>query len=137
MIKNFALVFLASFAISQILTPLNSITTKATVVKVTDGDTIRVEICKTFSVRLVDCWAPELDSKDQVEKAKAQEAKKFLEDTLKKATDVSVTIPLNDDIIKSFTFGRLLGIVHAKIDDKWVNVNQLLVEKGFATKEKE
>lgn len=142
MFKNFAILLLGTVLSYQAIIPGNDgpqpgIVVRAEVLSVHDADTIRVKICKTFSVRLIDCWAAELDSKDPKEKEKALAGKKFLEEILKKATDVTVTIPANDDITKSFTFGRLLGTVYARIDDKWININQLLIEKGYATKTKE
>lgn len=138
MFKNLSILFLGSVLFLQILPQFNTYTTKVDkVVKITDGDTVGLQVCKYFNVRLLDCWALEITSKDPEIKKKALEAKEFLKKTLESASEVALQIPVNEDLSKSFTFGRLLGIVYAKIDGKWVNVNELMVEKGYATKTKE
>ena len=50
--------------------PPEGFTTKATVVRVIDGDTVDVSITRRLRVRLQDCWAPETRTRDIVEKQK-------------------------------------------------------------------
>ena len=62
------------------------------VLEVIDGDTFKIDIqkcfwkvfCKNISVRVRGIDTPEIHSKDEQEKQKAQEAKKFTEDFLSK-----------------------------------------------------
>lgn len=64
------------------------------VLKVIDGDTFKIDIekcfwkvfCKNLSVRVRGVDTPEIRSKDEQKKQKAQEAKKFTEDFLKQGS---------------------------------------------------
>jgi len=46
------------------LTPSLGWTTRASIERVIDGDTLDVTICRRVRVRLLDCWAPELRTRD-------------------------------------------------------------------------
>ena len=107
-------------------------TTKASVVRVLDGDTLEVEIRFTVIVRLLDCWAPETRTLDLKEKALGQESKRYLEKMLEDDEEITLFIPLSSNIGKSFSFGRVLG--HVWDDDSPKSVSVRMVEAGKATK---
>lgn len=104
-----------------------------------DGDTVTVSVTKEFKVRLLDCWASEINSKDLKEKEKGEKARDFLKKILNENEDVYVEIPLYDSIEKSFTFGRLLGYIWKDVDGDGQkdNISEIMVENKHATKSKE
>jgi micrococcal nuclease len=102
----------------------------ALVTEVTDGDTVKLRVDCGFyidhriSLRLLDVYAPETRTTDIEEKARGYESKKFLSDLI-----------LNREIIVHTkfdkTFDRYLGTIF--LDG--VNINQYIVEQGYATSE--
>lgn len=117
-------------------------------VRVIDGDTIEVVLDFGFTLRQkmklrlanIDC--AELRSKDEGEREKAQEAKKFVEEKLSYNITWH-TFPRNIRIqtlktkkgSERQTFGRYVAVVYFRDDnDVWVNLNDLLVEEGHAVK---
>ena len=73
---------LLCFAYSFVILVFNQITNSKNETKIVetaivsgihDGDTIKVKVTKEYSVRLIDCWAPEITGKekDQGLKSKA------------------------------------------------------------------
>ncbi len=111
--------------------PQGSFRTKAKVVKVYDGDTVTVEIKYTLKVRLIDCWAEEIKDKDEEKKKLAIEARDYLS-SLVKDKEVDLEIPINESISNSITLNRFLGRIYVENQD----VSSIMVEKGFAKKEK-
>ena len=106
--------------------------TPAEVVRVYDGDTVVVEVKKRFHVRLLDCWAPEVRTRDQAEKARGIAARDYLAELID-GREVLLEVPADGlEVGKSFSFGRLLGRIY--IDDR--DVGQVLVDAGHATKTK-
>jgi endonuclease YncB( thermonuclease family) len=96
---------------------------EAKVIKVTDGDTIRV-ITEfrdfDFPVRMLDIDSPELDTED------GERAKDWLEERILNE-DVTIRIKRKQRVGK---FGRLLGrIIHGGID-----LNEMSISMGHATK---
>ena len=96
---------------------------EAKVIKVTDGDTIRV-ITEfrdfDFPVRMLDIDSPELDTED------GERAKDWLEERILNE-DVTIRIKRKQRVGK---FGRLLGrIIHGGID-----LNEMSISMGLATK---
>lgn len=92
-----------SAAVPQIVVPCE-------VVEVYDGDTVTVRLTINVRVRLLDCWAPEVKTKDGTEKAYGIHAR----ETLKELVDGEkclLTVPLEnvDRLDDVFTFGRVLG----------------------------
>lgn len=86
-------------------TPSSQLVLPARIVEVYDGDTVTVEFKLRARVRLLDCWAPELNQPGGNESRAA--LKQYEQQT------ALVVIPLDrasrlDDI---FSFGRLLGDV--------------------------
>lgn len=60
-------------------TPPLGVTLKCRIAEVYDGDTVTVEWTHSARVRLLDCWAPEIRTKDFAEKERGLAAKKFLQ----------------------------------------------------------
>ena len=105
---------------------------KARVVKVYDGDTITVDIdlglniwLKNQKIRLAKINAPEVTG---TEKPEGIISREFLKDLI-----------FNNDVIlrtvkdRKGKYGRFLGIIYVKYGDHpYFNVNEYLVEEGFA-----
>jgi endonuclease YncB( thermonuclease family) len=100
-----------------------------------DGDTVELEIKRIVTVRLLDCWAPEIRTKNAAEKQKGFESKHHLARLLPKKSTVILHIPGEEKIKNVFTFGRVLGHIWPKEQEK--NVSELQVEAGHATAKKE
>lgn len=104
--------------------------TEATVVSVSDGDTVRVEIDgETESLRLILVDTPETrDPNDPVE-CYGAEATEFMKALLPEGT----TVYLEQDISDRDRYGRMLRYVWLKgDDDKAYLVNEILVRQGYA-----
>lgn len=120
--------------------PNPSWTTRATVTKVVDGDTLDVEIKRTIRIRLIDCWAPEskIDARvPESERAAAKQAgiaSKAHLTLLAQGQPVIVQIPTDPDgtVSKSITLNRVLGNVWLLNDQESLSEKQ--VASGFATK---
>ena len=107
--------------------PKEGWTTSALVTRVIDGDTIEVEIRRTFAVRLVDPRGKfNVAERNTV---KGQQAKSFLESTISD-NEVKLFIsagPSNIKLMDINSFNRLLGEI-------WFNGNRLtdiLMENGY------
>jgi len=116
-----------------LITPflLNAQTIKANLVKVHDGDTIRVNLtcninilCKNIPVRIAHIDTPELHGKCAIERAKAVEAKDKLRIMLQNANDIEIRD------IKRDKYFRILGNVYANN----VNVADMLISEKLAVK---
>lgn len=92
--------------------PRGEISVPCEVVEVYDGDTMTVRVSVDLRVRLLDCWASEVKTKDDAEKAKGIAARDHLRSIAPNGAKAQLTIPLNgerlDDIL---TLGRVLGRV--------------------------
>ncbi|MCX7874696.1 MAG: thermonuclease family protein [Melioribacteraceae bacterium] len=105
---------------------------KAIVTDVYDGDTISVEIdlglhtfIKDEKIRLNRINAPEVKGK---EKPKGIKSRDFLR---KKILGKEILLETIKD--KDEKYGRYLGEIFLEVEkNKYVNINDLLVEKGFA-----
>ena len=102
----------------------------AKVVRIIDGDTIEVNIDLGFStiihkekVRLLGIDTPELRSKDPEEKARAQEAKKFVQNLLPVGTDVIIRTQKD----KKGKYGRYL----ADVWHEGIHLTTVLKENKF------
>lgn len=99
------------------------------IIKVIDGDTLDIEIDLGFNVsiqeriRLSGIDTPELKSKDNIEKEKANEAKLWLEKTLKDKK-IKIITEKNDK------YGRTLGWIY--IEENPVSINTQLINEGLA-----
>ena len=116
--------------------PPLGLSTKCKVLEVYDGDTVTVEIVRTVRVRLLDCWAPEIRTKNQREKAKGWLSKAHLKNIIE-GKNATLFVPTenmkNSGDITSM--GRVLG--HLWPADEPKNVSQLQVEAGHATETKQ
>lgn len=116
-------------------------------VEVIDGDTIDVLIDFGFKLRqemrlrLADINTPELRSKDETEREKAQLAKEYVQALLlnKKADSLGPAAELRLKMRKTRkgeerrTFGRYVAEVYFLNDDnEWDDLNALLVSMGHA-----
>jgi len=114
--------------------------TPAKVVRVIDGDTIEVEISRTIPIRLLDCNAAEVRTRDAKEKAKGLEAKRFLEDVIERSgklvmvmipTGICQEDPATIMLRDSQTFDRFLAWVYT-VDGQ--NISEVMCNAGLATK---
>ena len=125
-------VILCGGLVSEADAPPIGWTVQVKVAQVYAGDTVVVEIRKRVRVRLLDCWAPEVRTKDAAEKKKGYASKEHLQAILPEGSDAILHIPGSVDIGRSLTFGRFLGHMWADAEDENVSVQQ--VAGGHATK---
>jgi endonuclease YncB( thermonuclease family) len=119
-------VSLLGFACAAERAPTPNLTLPCTVVEVTDGDTVVVELRLVASVRLKDCWAKELGSGGEPAKRRLTKLAESKDATL--SIDLSEAKRLGD----VYSFGRVIGTL-------WIDgtcVNRRLVKEGFATESK-
>jgi endonuclease YncB( thermonuclease family) len=99
------------------------LTTKVDYVRTVDGDTIEVEIRRSFHVRLkdIDVYERYTDM--------GKEATAYVHSILSDAGEILLFIPSNDPekLMDINSFSRLVGEIY--VDGK--NLNDLLEEKGF------
>lgn len=110
------------------------------VVRVIDGDTLIVRTEVEYRVRLLDCWAPETRTRNDVEKVKGLESKARMEE-LSDGRRVRVFIPIQSkDLSQAMTLGRVLGRVW-RIDEtgqpEHADLSSVMVQEGLATATKE
>jgi len=129
-----AAVACAFYPCARAAPPPLGISSRATVVRVVDGDTIDVEIRKVVRVRLRDCWAAELHG-TPAEKTRGELAKKFCEKN-SLATQGILFVPTDGsrNIGDVTTLGRVLGYYWSDGSEK--SLSELMVESGYATKSK-
>lgn len=99
-----------------------------------DGDTIKVKVTREYSVRLIDCWAPEITGK---EKDHGLKSKAALESMLKIGDEIVVEIPTENNQPKT-TLGRTLAKVYKDVDNDGNddNISVEMVKRGFAKEKK-
>ncbi len=104
---------------------------RAKVVSVYDGDTIRVNLdlgfktwIKNEKIRLARINAPELRGP---EREAGLQARDFLREQILQKEVILQT--LKD---RQGKYGRYLGEIWLEKEGKWVNINDMLVENGFA-----
>ena len=102
-----------------------------------DGDTLEV-ICLgvAVTIRLRNCWAPEVHRGEEAERSRGLAAKKFLQQLATPNCRCIVWIPTSHATRLSdlLTFGRVLGEVWLS-DDKH-SLSELMIAQGYATGEK-
>ncbi len=94
-----------------------------------DGDTLKVSGEFSMSVRLLDCWAPELKTGEP-----GLASKRNLIRLTSRNQRCLVEVPLHDDLGKCTSLGRILGRVY--IEGQTVDLSTLQVQGGFATRGK-
>lgn len=120
----------AQFSIIYAFPPPPGFSFQADVIRVVDGDTVVVRpIPPDVTVRLLDCWAPEIHTKDSNKRELGIVSKNNLEKILlEKTVIVYVPSPKSWKLEDAFSFGRVLAKIY--VDDK--DVSDLQVKGGFA-----
>jgi len=115
---------LAATAAEPAGTPAPGLALPCTVARVKDGDTLTATLTLTVSVRLLDCWAPELNE------PRGPEARDRLV-ALAAGKPAILQIPLTDppNLDHALTLGRLLA--HVWIDGR--DIGHTLIAEGHAT----
>ena len=104
-------------------------TTQAKVVGVHDGDTITVDVTRRIRVRLLDCWAPEVRTRNLAEKVAGIAAQNHLRTLLPIGAEVRLHVPTDsNDIGDWMTLSRVLGRVWLR----GVDVAEEMVQAGLA-----
>ena len=113
--------------------------TEVEIVDVYDGDTVVVQpMLPTMRIRLLDCWAPEIRTRDDAEKVRGYEARDYLRELLPAGSRVMMEVPTDRKLQGSLTMGRVLGRIYVEGEDgQQTDVAELMVEAGHATKDKE
>lgn len=114
-------------------------TEKATVKKITDGDTITVVVSKEYNIRMLDCWAPETTkAKTTKEKEAGMRSLEFLKTLLSEGDEIVLHIPSTGRVKDSISFSRYLGRIYKDVDQdgELDDISELMVKNGFATKER-
>jgi endonuclease YncB( thermonuclease family) len=120
--------------------PQRGLTTEVIIVDVYDGDTVVVQpMLPAMRIRLLDCWAPEIRTRDAAEKVAGYESRDHLRTMLKDGDRVMLHIPTTDKLQDSLTMGRVLGTLWADTDGNGEldNVSTRMVESGHATRNKQ
>jgi endonuclease YncB( thermonuclease family) len=112
------------------------------VLRVGDGDTLRVRVFRDFEIRLLNCWCPETKLDKRVPAAKRAEAKAagiraaLHLDELAANQRVRVRIlgSADGDFRDSTSMKRVLGDVYLLRDG--TNLAEAMVAAGHATREK-
>lgn len=91
-----------------------------------DGDTLTVAITMRVDIRLINCWAPELNQPRG--KEAGDELRKFAA-----SKPCIVTVPVGRKLGDSMSFGRVVGQVEVEGQD----LSEWMVGRGLATKHKE
>lgn len=93
--------------------PPIGITTRGTIARVIDGDTLIFNIHDTIpaSIRLLDCWAPESRTSDKHEKGLGVASKEHLKFVEGKRAKLFIPTGQAQNVGDVFTFSRILGAV--------------------------
>lgn len=119
--------------------PSPGLVVDAIVVEVYDGDTITVQpLLPKARIRLLDCWAPEIRTRNAAEKVKGFESRDHLRGLIPNGARVRLHIPATDRLQDSLTLGRVLGRVWRDVDGdgRLDDVSVRQVDAGHATKTK-
>lgn len=110
-------------------TVINEVYDYYKVLKVTDGDTIRLEIDgESTPLRLLSIDAPELSHPTKPTECFAKESKEYLE---KLILNKEIRIEYDSNQGKYDRYDRLLGYIYLK-DENGLFINEDLVRKGYA-----
>lgn len=119
--------------------PAVGLTVDAQFVRARDGDTIEVQAKGSafkFAIRLINVWAPELDSKDAHLKSVAADGRDFITARCKGGDHLTVFVPFKNTEypLKALTFDRVPAWVYVGEDN--VTLNEQIVNEGFASRTK-
>jgi endonuclease YncB( thermonuclease family) len=108
-------------------------TTKAVLKRIKDGDTFVVEIRRELTIRLLDCWAPEVHGD---EKPLGIAARDYLASLVAPGDELVIRIRGNEegDLAELMTLGRVLA--DAWRPDDGYSLSEQMVAAGHATKER-
>lgn len=107
--------------------------TEVVIVDVYDGDSVVVQpMLPTMRIRLLDCWAPEIRTRDLAEKVRGFESRDHLRTMLPAGSRAMMEIPTSRKLQNSLTFGRVLGRLFTDEGD----VSVRMVADGHATRTK-
>ena len=114
--------------------PELGVTARASVKRVIDGDTVELELRWPVTVRLKDCWAPEVRG---AESSKGRESAEFLRGLLPPGRGVVVSIASShaNDLGDLMSFSRVVGHVWIPGDDE--SLSQIMVGAGMAKERKD
>jgi len=116
---------------AQQLSPQPQLNLPCKVLSVHDGDTLTASVTIYMKVRLIDCWAPEINKPLQRRKGLKSKAK-LQELALGKYG--MLTIPLFPD---DFGDATSLSRINARLIIDGKDISAQMVESGHATKEKQ
>lgn len=102
--------------------------TVGTIVDVYDGDTLTFEVKKRFKVRLIDCWAPEVRTRDLAEQQRGFASKEHLKSIALDKPGVLFVPAGRTHVGQATSLSRVLG--HVWVDGESLASQQ--VEAGHA-----
>jgi len=120
----------------EVQRPKHGLSIPVKIVDVYDGDTLTVEIKFKLKVRLLDCWAPEVRTRNLEEKKKGLVARDFVRGlALNKEGTLWVPSRNVKTLGNLFSFDRVLGYIW--ISDEKKSLSETIVDAEHATKTKQ
>ena len=115
-------------AVTSEASPVPGVCFAGKIIDVHDGDTLTFSVTTTYQVRLLDCWAPELNEAGGIESRDALTA-------AAKGREGKLMIPFNKTgrFGDEMSFERVLGRVWIEDGSRPVDLSKLQVETGRAT----
>jgi endonuclease YncB( thermonuclease family) len=115
--------------------PPRGVTTRGVVVNIVDGDTIDFEVRYRVRIRLLDCWVPELNKGPEQERQRGRVAMLYARG-LAGGKSATLFVPTQKarSMMDILTLDRVLG--HVWLDGFDESLSELMVESGYASKEK-
>ena len=134
-----AVCFAGGYVVAE-STPQRGLTTEVVIVDVYDGDTVVVQpLLPAMRIRILDCWAPEIRTRDDAEKVRGYESRDHLRSLMKAGSRVLLHVPTSDKLERSLSLGRVFGSFWVDVDDdgKLDDVADEMVKAGHATRTKQ
>ena len=98
---------------------------------VRDGDTVVVSLNLKWAIRLIDCWAPEVNTKEGID------ARLAAVEALQSADELFVEIPNAkhvEQLLRNLTFDRIPGRLWLSDQE---TLGEVMVNRGHATRERQ
>lgn len=140
-----AVLGLAKFGISADKVPSPQLTVPCEVTEVYDGDTVTVKVTLLLRVRLLDCWAPEIKTRDAHEKQLGLASRDALRDLVfcdqfrndAGTANAVLSIPIADmdRLDDAITLGRVLGDIYLEGDQHSLSTWQRSMGHAYRTKD--